>query len=188
MSLRVITPPAAEPVSLETVKEHLRIDHDIEDALLDSYIAAARETGEKLSRRAFITQTLEMTVDDWPSDLMLRLWRPPLQSVTSVKYYDTDNVQQTWTDYVVDTDGEPGTILFNSLPAVTLRKRSAITIRFVAGYGNTESSVPSTIKRANLSLIAHWYENRATVNVGNIVSEMPMGSEDAFIAERVVWF
>ena len=180
-SLRVITPPTAEPVSLETVKEHLRIDHAYEDALLDTYIAGARESGEDLARRAFITQTLEMTVDAWPEDGILTLWRPPLQSVTSVKYYDADDVQHTWTDYTVDTDSTPGAVAFNTLPGDSLRESGAITVRFVAGYGNSEANVPGTIRNALLALIAYRYENRLSADI-------PRDIRDVFVGERVVWF
>src|SRR5574341_1423176 len=117
MNLRVITPPATEPVSVETVKSHLRIDLEAEDALLDIYIAAARERGEGLARRAFLTQTLELTVDAWPADGLLKLPRPPLQSVTSVKYLDRNGVEAPWTDYQVDARSEPGQIYFQSFPS-----------------------------------------------------------------------
>jgi len=120
--------------------------------------------------------------------LRLKIYRPPLQSITSVKYYDSDNIEHTFTDYVADTRNEPGVVIFNTLPGAALLESGAITVRFVAGYGDNEQAVPSRIKRAILALVGHWYENRETVNVGNIVNEMPMGSKQTFIAERVVWF
>lgn len=188
MSLRLITPPAVEPVSLETAKTYLRVDTDDEDALIALLIQSARETGEGLARRAFITQTLEMVVDDWPADGNLVLWRPSLQSVSSVKYYDTDNVEATWTDYVVNARSEPGQIYFNSTPGTALAKSGGVVVRYVAGYGNTEASVPEKLKQAILSTVAHFYENREAVNVGNIVNEMPLGPKQVFLNERVIWF
>lgn len=180
-SLRTITPPAAEPVSLETVKEHLRIDLDAEDALLEAYLASARDKGEQLARRAFITQTLEMIVDTFPQDGILKVMRPPLQSVTSVKYYDSDNVQHTWTDYIVDADSEPGRIIFNTLPGDALRESGAIVVRFVAGYGDAGEDVPGSLKQTLLQLVGHWYEHRESMSV-------PVEIRQAFMDERVVWF
>lgn len=180
MTLRLITAPVNLPVSIATVKAFLRVDGTTDDALLTSLIKAAAETGEGLARRAFITQTLEMTLDAWPEDYVLRLLRPRLQSVTSVKYLDEDGVEATWTDYTVDAKSEPGVLVFDSLPSVALADSGAVTVRFVAGYG-TEMDVPERIKNAILFLVAYWYENR---NLGAV----PASIRSMFVGERVVWF
>ena len=182
MDLRVITPPTVEPVTLTEAKAFLRVDGTAEDTLITSLIVAARERGEELSRRAFLTQTLEMTVDCLPSQRTLALLRPPLISVTSVTYRDYYGVSAVWTDYRTDTNSQPGKIIFTSKPGVYLQESGAVTIRYVAGYGSAASAVPERIKNAILQLVAQWYENRGATN------EMPMSSKEAFLAERVVWF
>jgi uncharacterized phiE125 gp8 family phage protein len=155
------------------------VDGSDDDTLITSLIKAAREKGEDLSRRAFITQTWEQIIDAWPVNFRLKIYRPPLQSITSVKYLDSDNVEHTWTDYVTDTRNEPGIIIFNTLPGDALLESGAITVRFVAGYG-ADTAVPERIKSAILSLVAYWYENRESRDVpGNI--------KKAFIDERAVW-
>lgn len=182
-TLRVITAPANPTVSTATAKLFLRVDHDADDTLIASLVKAASEKGESLARRAFITQTLEMTVDEWPTDSILTVLRPPLQSVTSVKYTDENGVEAEWTDYSVDIKGEPGRIIFHSLPSVSLLESGGITIRFVAGYGPNDTDVPEPIKQAILQLVAYWYEGRG---VGG--GDVPGGIRDQFIAHRVVWF
>lgn len=181
ITLRVITAPTAEPVSLETAKEYLRVDGTSEDVLIESLIKSARETGEQLSRRAFVTQTLEMVIDEFPRDLSVILLRPPLQSVTSVKYYDTDSIEATWTDYEVDARSEPGKIIFNSMPGVSLLESGGVAVRYVAGYGDAEANVPERIKNAILAAVAYLYENRWSL-------EIPREIKSAFLGERVVWF
>jgi uncharacterized phiE125 gp8 family phage protein len=188
MHLRLITAPTVEPVSVATARLFLRVDGSDDDTVITLLTKAAREKGEELARRAFISQTWEMIIDCWPHDLRLKVYRPPLISVSFVKYLDSSNVEHTFTDYVVDTRNEPGVIIFNTLPGEALLKSGAITVRFVAGYGAAETNVPDRIKTAILLLVAHWYEHRETINIGNIVSEVPMGSKLLFIAERVVWF
>ena len=179
-SLRVITPPAVEPVSLETAKSFLRVDVTDEDALIAGLAKGARATGEGLARRAFVTQTLEMIIDDWPPKFILGLMRPPLQSVVSVKYYDEANVEATWTDYTVNARGEPGKLHFNSTPGTTLLESGGIVVRYVAGYG-TDADVPQQLKDAILALTAFRYENHES-------SVVPKEIKDAFIGERVTWF
>ncbi len=181
MTLRLITPPIVEPVSVETAKLFLRVDGTDEDALITSLVKGARETGEELARRAFITQTWEMVVDSWPPKFVLALKRAPLQSVLSVKYYDENNVEATWTDYSVDARSEPGRIHFHSTPGTTLLESGGVVVRYVAGYGNTEADVPQRIKDAILALTAYRYENRESHVV-------PKEIKDAFIGERVMWF
>lgn len=181
MNLRLITAPTTEPVSLAVTKAFLRVDGMDEDALIHALIKAAREKGEELSRRAFITQTWEMIIDGWPGDYLLKLYRPPLQSVTSIKYRDADNAEHTWTDYVVDTRSEPGVIIFNSLPSDSLLESGAITVQYVAGYGDAETDVPERIKQTSLSLIAYWYENREG-------QQVPADLKHAFMNERAIWF
>lgn len=61
-SLRVLTPPAVEPVSLDLLREHLRLDEDFDDSLLETYLAAARDSAEKYLGRALIPQTLQYTL------------------------------------------------------------------------------------------------------------------------------
>lgn len=180
-TLRLITPPTVEPVSVETVKLFLRVDGTEEDTLIMSLATGARETGEGLARRAFITQTLEMVINDWPPKFVLALMRPPLQNVVSVKYYDKNNVEATWTDYTVNARSEPGRIHFNSTPGTTLSESGGIVVRYVAGYGNSANDVPQQIKDAILALTAYRYENRESHVV-------PKEIKDAFVGERAMWF
>lgn len=179
MTLRLITAPATEPVSVETAKAFLRVDGTSDDTLITALIAGARETCEEISRRAFITQTWEMILDAFPPDLRLTLYRPLLQSVTSVKYYDSDGVEATWTDYIVDTSSDPGVLLFNSLPSVTLRDSGGVVVRYVAGYGSA-TNVPQRIKDAILGLVAYRYENREAMGVPAYIMQ-------AMAGERSLW-
>jgi uncharacterized phiE125 gp8 family phage protein len=181
MNLILITAPTLEPVSVETAKLYLRVDGTADDAEITRLIKSARETCEEISRRAFITQTWDMILDDWPRDLRVRLYRPPLQSVTSVKYLDADNVEHTWTDYLVDARSDPGVIVFFTLPSDSLRESGAIAIRFVSGYGAAAASVPQRVIDAILGLIAYRYENREAPGVPAYIRESMMN-------ERTVWF
>lgn len=163
MPLKRTSDAATEPVTTAEMKLHLRVDHDAEDDLIDSLVKAARQLLEDQTGRAFITQTWQLTLDKWPASRVLRLPRPPLVSVTHIKYYDTHGELQTVSsdDYEVHTNAEPGRITtaygeyWPSLYAV----EEAITVTYVAGYGGA-AAVPDGIKAAIKFLAAHWYRNR----------------------------
>jgi len=110
-SYKVITAPAELPVSLATVKAHLRIDpsNTTEDALITLYIQAATSFAEEFTRRHFITREIETFRDFFPAvsdgyykrgvvgrnvinanvsggNLGFELRRSPLQSIESVEH------------------------------------------------------------------------------------------------------
>ncbi len=55
MPMQLITPAAAEPVSLAEAKLHLRVDFDEDDALIQALISAARQAAETLTQRQLVT-------------------------------------------------------------------------------------------------------------------------------------
>ena len=179
MNLTVITPPEEEPVSIATVKQHLRVDGTADDALLGVYLQAARELGEGLARRAFVTQTLRLVLDAFPTG-PLKLPRPPLQSVESVTYLDADGVEHEWTDFSVDARSEPGRIVFNSTPSASLFESGAVAIEFIAGYG-ADTDVPQTFVTAILQTVATWYELRE-------MGDVPLSAKRLFMSDRGSWF
>jgi len=189
LTLKQTSAPAVEPITTAEAKTHLRIDHADEDNFIDDLITAAREYVEDVSRRALVTQTWRMSLQAWPAGDEILLPRPPLQSVMSVVYIDSDGDSTTWsTDgYDVDTDGEPGRIVLaygESWPSVTLRPTNPIQIIFVAGYGDAASDVPQWAKKAMMLLLGHWYENREDTIPGTIIKGIPLGVESLIWANR----
>lgn len=163
-SHNVITGPLVEPVSLAEVRQAAHINYDVENALLQVWIAAAREEAEHYQRRAYLTQTLEMSFDVWPP-FPVTLYRAPLQSVTSVKYYGTDDTEYTLDSsyYYVDTSSQPGRIGLGYsviLPTTTLRPTDSVKVRYVAGDGDNASAVPAKVKNAIYVYCSWMHENR----------------------------
>ena len=157
--LQVATGPTVEPLTADEARRYLRIEHSDENELLESLITLARETVEYDSRRSILTQTLDLTLDQWQN--VIELPRPPVQSVTWIKYYDSSNVQQTLSasDYGLDI---PRAFVYwvpnVSLP--TLYDRPApITVRYVTGY-TAASEVPQRFKQIMLLMLGTIYQNR----------------------------
>ncbi len=165
MALRLITPPAQEPVSLVDAKLHLRVSDPAEDALIRVLIAAARQAAEQELCRALITQTWELLLDRFPIDA-IALPRNPVQSVTSIQYRDSDGVLQTFaaTNYKLDAASLIARVVpgFGLVWPETREEINAVSVVFVAGFGNAGATVPASIRQWMLLQVGHWYEHRAS--------------------------
>ena len=164
-SLALITPPASEPVTLTEVKRHCNVVATDEDTLLTALIAAARELVESMTSRALITQTWRVRLHTWFAD-GFQLPRPPLIAVTSIKYFDESETEQTLAAnaYLVDTDRQPGVLWWDdeTVQPVLDDRPNGVSILYTAGYG-AAAAVPNRAKQAILLLVGHWYKNREAV-------------------------
>ena len=176
MPVTLITAPTVEPVTVDEVKAHTSVEHSADDTLLGTYIKAARLHGENLTGRQFVAATWELVLDDFPANSgHLVLPKPPLQSVTSVVYYDTDNVQQTLvegTDYVVSTDHEPGRVYLapDQTWPPTYDRFDAVRVRYVTGWplDGGDPTTPEDIKAWLMVRVSDLYEFRETLTPGRL--------------------
>lgn len=175
MGKTLYTAPAAEPVTLAEAKLHCKVDTTDDDTLVTSLITAARLQAEHQTGRVLVTQTWDVTLDEFPDD-SIELPCPPLQSVTSITYLDAAGASQTLasTEYQVIINELVGRIVpaYGKSWPVTLAQPAAITVRLVAGYG-LAAAVPAGIKAWMLIAIATLYAQREALIVGTITSELP---------------
>ena len=210
-SLREEIAPTTEPVTLIEAKLHLRVDTASDDTLITALIVAARLQIEKETKRTLVTTSWKLTQDVFPghigghnfhdnrhidhsrhgvSSLGIDLDVPPIQSVTTVKYFDTDGSQQTLvagTDYQVDTEGEPGRLLpaiDKDWPDTQSGRLNAVEVIYVAGYG-AASTVPQLLKQAILWLVTAMYEQRSDTTDCTVVL-LPKGV-DRIIGNYRLW-
>lgn len=184
--------PAQLAVSLPEAKVQLREDGTAQDELIETFIGAAVDRLERATDRQLVTATWKLLVDRFPRGReAMRLEKCPIQSVTSLKYFDLAGMQQTLvegTDYEVDTDSEPGRIV----PAVdatwpsTRRIPNAVEAVFDAGYGDPKD-VNLLAKAAIMLDVQHQFNNREAVVIGqgNAVFELPLGWQS--IVESLGW-
>lgn len=171
---------AAEPVTLAEAKAQCRIDDTSSDTILGIQIAAARAHVEAYCGVRFAEQTVAIKCDNF--DDFAWLPEAPVQSITSITYVDTAGATQTLADTVYEErfDGLSAEIVLKhgqTWPAI--QPGSRITVTAVVGY----EEVPESVKQAMLLLIGFWFENRETVNVGNITTALPFGT-DALLANH----
>jgi len=174
MTLTLVTPPADVPVSLAEQKDYQNITSTSDDALVAALIRAATsylDGDSGVLGESLMTQTWDYKIPAFRARLQLPL--PPLSSVTSVKYTDTSDVEQTVsTDiYGVDT---PAELVFlkdgQSWPSDVKITPFPITIRFVAGYGSW-SDVPEDLRVAIQIIASHWYENRGSTGDASTIPD-----------------
>ncbi|HTN60266.1 MAG TPA: head-tail connector protein [Devosia sp.] len=194
MHVRVVTPPAPI-VTWDEAKAHLRLSSNAEQALVESYIAAATAWLDGPAGwlgRCIGVQELELTDCAFGND---RLPFPPIVELVSVEYTDGAGVDQIMpdTDYRLLANGS---IWAQQWPSVG-QSPDAVRVRYSAGYPDrmvvpegggdpvAVSTVPEPIKQAVLLLIGQWFVTRASVAVGSI-NEMPFAVE-ALLAPYRVW-
>jgi len=175
-SWTVETAPSAEPILKAAAKTHMRITVTDHDDYIDALIIAARKTTEHLTGRALITQTIELRLDRFPTTIYLP--RGPVQSVTSIKYYDTAGDEQTLdaAEYQTELYSDPPRIepeYGYSWPS-TQDRMAAVTVKYIAGYGDAGTDVPDDLIHALKLLVAHWFESSEPVISGSIPRDVEM--------------
>lgn len=181
-------PTATDIVTLTEVKNHLRVTGTDEDTYLTSLIERAVNYWRTRNGWEFTTATWKLEQDDFPSGTAdaIRLKRGPVQSVTTVKYFDSDNVQQTLVagaDYTVDATETPAWIIpgDDGWPDVYDRT-NAVEIIFVAGYGDAGSPnpVPEGVQHGILMSIDWWFWHRG--------EDIPIGLHNYMAEYRLAGF
>ena len=159
--LLVVTPPALEPLSLQQVKKHLEISSsdDAHDSHLFDLLRTAREQWEHDTDSAIATQQLRLNLCEFPE--CIELPTRPIQSLQSIKYYDSGNVQQTLssTVYSLDSLSRRVRLRYLEIWPATVDRWDAIEVNFTAGY-SAPFLVPMVAKQAMLLLIGYYFENR----------------------------
>lgn len=185
MALQLVTPASTAAVTLPEAKMHLRIITDPadvtvrpEDALVTSLIASATLEAEHLMGRAVMPQSWQLTLDSFlppaqqygtyvPAVQTIELRRPPVTSITSIKYYDTTGTQQTLAtnayQLAAASDYVARVVPAYGLTWPTTRAQlEAVQIVFATGYA-TAAAVPEPIKTWIKLRVATMYENRESV-------------------------
>ncbi len=204
-TLLVTVPPQGEPVSIEQVKRHCRIDSHADDDLLAGYLTAARVMAEGYLSRVLLTQTLLWTVQ--PSSERgdqarlrgaLELPRAPVQSILSVTTIDVlGNSTMVAAavlpiaapgpiiGYVADLALDPSTLLIGHETVLTggftagRTKLLHLQVAMLAGYGKP-ADVPTPITLAIMMTTAFLYEHR-----GDSAAAMPEAAQWLLDRERL---
>lgn len=168
MPTEVVTAATVEPLTSEQVKEHLKVENDEENLLIEQYIKGARDATEYVYQYQLCEATLRDWFDSFPCDtkpIVLNRW--PVQSVASIKYYDDSDTLQTWAaaNYIVDLVSRPARIMVHpdAIYPVPQARINAVQVNYVAGYA-TPGEIPSGITDNMLFLVGWMFRHRDEAN------------------------
>lgn len=169
--LTLVTPPAQEPIGVNDVKAHSRIRHANDDLLIQDKIIGVRQMVEKENDLALITQTWKLSLERFWSEIRIYKW--PVQSITSVKYLNAGGTLTTVATTVWEHNLKlrPPLVVLKpnqAWPDVTDTRPGAVEIEFVAGYGDNPEDVPQNIRDYMLIKIADAYEFRESMIPNNL--------------------
>ena len=159
-TVRVVTPPTSEPVTIAEAKAQLSIgasdvSHDTEVA---SLIAAAREEWERDTSIALITRTLEHRLPKFLSTVVLSV-RPAI-AISSVTYVDTAGATQTVASSNYYLDGDEVRFLDTFVRPSVQDRSEAVKITYTAGYGSDSRACPELDRMAIKLSLANRFEDR----------------------------
>lgn len=191
MSLKRVTAPTTQPITLAQAKSQCRAaeftdDDDLIEAFIDAAVDYADGDGGYLGR-ALIDQTWDYFIDEFPDENgPIEIPLPPLIEVVGLFYLDSTGAEQEFasSSYRVDQSGQPGKISVASGVSwpTPLTGSETVRIRFRAGYVDTSMSpavgeVPGAIIAALLIHVADLYANRESQVVGQTVAELPWSAK-----------
>lgn len=191
--LKVITAPAAYPVTLAQAKEFCRIDStdSSQDTTLTMLIAAMTDYAEHLTGRAFVERTLQLNLNCFTHTIALPM--APLIGVDSVKYTDINGAAQTVSalDYEYDTISQPGLlrpIWGAAWPSIGYGF-NPVRIQYRAGYAAPGSPqdltdntyLPGALRTWMAARICTMYDNRDQIFIGVTVQPIPRDFADGLL-------
>jgi len=191
-TLELVDAPLKKPISLNEVKDQLRVEHTDEDLLINRLInvAIAYTDVKGVLGQAMITQKWgQWIAANPPKEVKLLLG--PVQGVTAIRYYDEDGVLQLddYNNYDIFGTESYTTISpkTNYSWPTTQRRSDAIKIEYEIGFGDNPSDVPETVRHALMLLIGHWYDNRENTQMDEL-SNIPFGFMELLNINRQCWY
>jgi len=178
--LTLITGPAAQPISLEEVKEHLYIV--VTDGTRDNYLSDIQDSAvdqfQSDAEYQVMEATYKLTLKDFPYDV-IDIPLIPVSSITELLYYTDSTTTDTLvldTDfYFVKSDRSAQLFPVDSWPSAADRP-DAVQITFKAGF-STQSQIPARLLHGIKFLLGHYHENRQNVVAGPNVQKIPQSYE-----------
>ncbi len=172
-----ITEPDTEAISLEEARLHLKVDHQVDDTLIERIIKAARKYVEQMYGYAPAPATFSQVLDQWPDFPCkpIYLMRAPVadDSVTAEVFVGGSWQTVAADQFFLDNLSRPNRVIPASnvtLPEPDM-EIGGIRVKFEAGT----AECPDDVRQAMFMLIGSMYENRSSEVVGVSASVLEHG-------------
>ena len=184
MQLILVQKPTVEIITLNEVKNYLRIDNDYDDILLEMLIKSTREAMEAIIQKSVMTQIwkYEVNIDNFAelynnkmslpriSDgcIKIPLPKPPVVKIISL----TSNEKEISKEYYnLEKDGAKFFLSFAFKKAIEKKSMFPLAITYETGIANDIKHIPYQLKLANLMLVTNAYQERYSYNNDTIISQ-----------------
>ena len=183
--LSIYTAATTTPITIDEALAQLRVDSTEGFPYIRGLVRKAVRFIEETEDRTLVNTGRQMSLDEFPCGAsLIKIPRSPVQAITSIVYINSTggNTTMPSSDYLVQTNRMPGRIapIYGGSWPTAREQIGSVTITYQAGYGGSTASstqsveaVPETDKHVIALLVAHWFENREPVNIGNIVNAIP---------------
>lgn len=185
-SIKLVTAAASLPLSVDEVKDHLRVQDNDEDTLIALYLEAAVAYAESFMGRSLIDQTWDLYLDSFPTASFIEL---PRQPILEVLQFDTGESPE-FSDYTLDPAGGRLYLSASGTWPTVVGVANVARIRYRAGYVDQSDSpevgeVPADILNALLLIIGTLYGIRETIIVGQTPVPVSWSAEQLLRRHRI---
>ena len=164
--------------TVDRVRHNSRISDKYDDQWIVDALASATDYCERALECCVARSNWRLTLDHFPASngpIAIPLW--PIHQITAIAYTNVNGANTS--SNVIDIVQPVGLGRYLLQPKFGInwpeaQSPNGVRIEFSAGFEDL-AAVPSTIQRAALMLISHWYENREAVLIGTISKEIELG-------------
>lgn len=147
-------------ITLDHLKQHLRLTHSIEDYYLEELIRVATEALEHYVQRTFLSKTYRIVsslILEGRSQLhKVHLLFPPIMTIKSVRDISCYDKPIIIKRYIFNSS--------TSKPSLSVMGGRVIEVIYSAGYGKNSNDIPSPIRHSITMMAAMMYEKRVDVD------------------------
>lgn len=157
------------PITIEEVKDYLRIDFTDDDTQVARCMRAGVSYVEHETERDLVVRQWDQPFPEFVT--AMRLDRSPLVQVDSIVYLDVDGNEQPFTNFVIDDNAYARPVIRPMDWPQTKAHPRAVVVTYTTGIADPEHAV----KQACLWASVLFYQHREPEVIGTITSPLKNG-------------